>query len=89
MLLAYLLAYPAHLAYEHPLHLMLILDFIMCRAETAVIAALLHDVADDTKHDLAEIRDRFGSAVADIAHHVSRLSDVNQLLRRQLRHEVS
>ena len=59
-----------------------------CRAQVAVTAALLHDVVDDTNVELAEIAVKFGPQVAEIIHHVSRLSDVNQLLRRQLRHEV-
>ena len=59
------------------------------RAQMAIMAALLHDVVDDTAVDLAEVSARFGAKVADIVHFVSRLSDVNQLLRRQLRHEVS
>ena len=54
----------------------------------AVTAALLHDVVDDTSVDLSEVREQFGPRVADIIHFVSRLSDVNQLLRRQLRREV-
>ena len=54
----------------------------------AVTAALLHDVVDDTHVDLREVSDQFGPHVADIIHFVSRLSDVNQLLRRQLRREV-
>ena len=54
----------------------------------AVTAALLHDVVDDTHVDLEEVCAQFGTHVADIVHFVSRLSDVNQLLRRQLRREV-
>ncbi|KAK9787997.1 hypothetical protein WJX73_010236 [Symbiochloris irregularis] len=59
------------------------------RAQVAVTAALLHDVVDDTTVELSEIATKFGPHVAEIIHFVSRLSDVNQLLRRQLRHEAS
>ena len=35
----------------------------LCRAEAAVVAALLHDVLDDTDADLAEIQELFGEQV--------------------------
>lgn len=68
--------------------LVLEMKLVCCRAQVAVTAALLHDVVDDTNVELSEIAAKFGSHVAEIIHFVSRLSDVNQLLRRQLRHEV-
>jgi hypothetical protein len=58
------------------------------RAETAVIAALLHDVLDDTPVGLAAVEAGFGPAVASIVSKVSQLSATNQLVRRRLRLRV-
>jgi len=55
------------------------------RARTAVIAAVLHDVVDDTHVALEEVQGRFGQEVAGIVSKVSQLSRMNQLLRRQRR----
>eukprot|EP00951_Prasinocladus_malaysianus_P037641 scaffold405983_cov34-Prasinocladus_malaysianus.AAC.1 len=57
------------------------------RARTAVICAVLHDVVDDTKVDVEEVEDKFGSEVSEIVSKVSQLSTLNQLLRRQRRLE--
>lgn len=55
------------------------------RAETAVIAAILHDVVDDTDVEISELEDKFGKAVASLVAKVSQLSATNQLVRRRLR----
>ena len=60
-----------------------------CRAETAIIAALLHDTLDDTHTTLEELHEAFGPQVATCVENVSRLSMVNQMLRRHLRQRVS
>ncbi|KAJ9514706.1 hypothetical protein QJQ45_028414, partial [Haematococcus lacustris] len=48
----------------------------------ALVAAVLHDVIDDTSTTLATIEARFGSEVASSVSKVSKLSQMNQLLRR-------
>lgn len=53
-----------------------------CRYTSTIVAAILHDVIDDTHVDLSSIRSSFGSLVADMVSNVSRLSQMNQLLRR-------
>ena len=55
------------------------------RAETAVIAAILHDVLDDTDVQTSELEEEFGAAVASLVSNVSQLSATNQLVRRRLR----
>lgn len=59
----------------------------MCcrRAEAAIIAALLHDVLDDTPVDEMEVEEEFGEVVASMVARVSQLSATNQLVRRRLR----
>ena len=53
------------------------------------MAALLHDVVDDTDATLDAIRDAFGQQVAQCVDAVSRLSEVNQMMRRHLRQQAS
>ncbi len=60
-----------------------------CRAESAIIAALLHDVLDDTSVKVQQIEDQFGTEVASMVSKVSQLSSMNQLLRRRRRQLVS
>ncbi|KAL4431494.1 hypothetical protein ABPG75_006750 [Micractinium tetrahymenae] len=57
------------------------------RAEAAVVAALLHDVLDDTDVDCAEVETLFGEQVASMVSKVSQLSTTNQIVRRRLRVE--
>ena len=52
----------------------------------AVIVALLHDVLDDTEVTPSELEAGFGKEVAGMVKKVSRLSSLNQLLRRNRRH---
>ena len=58
------------------------------RAESAIIAALLHDVLDDTSVKVHQIEDQFGKEVASMVGKVSQLSSMNQLLRRRRRQLV-
>lgn len=57
----------------------------MCRHRTAVIAAVLHDVLDDTSTEVATLDELFGSEVVHMLVKVSKLSQINQLLRRDKR----
>mmetsp|Transcript_2426 Transcript_2426/g.6180 ORF Transcript_2426/g.6180 Transcript_2426/m.6180 type:complete len:1385 (-) Transcript_2426:794-4948(-) len=52
------------------------------RYTLAMMASLLHDVVDDTAVDIAAIHAEFGPAVASMVAKVSKLSQMNQLLRR-------
>lgn len=52
------------------------------------MAALLHDVVDDTRVGLAEVRRAFGPRIAGIVGQVGRLSTTAQLLRRRRRTHV-
>ncbi|WIA39982.1 hypothetical protein OEZ86_013411 [Tetradesmus obliquus] len=58
------------------------------RHETAVIAALLHDVLDDTATTPEQITGAFGPAVSAMVVKISKLSQVNQMLRRDKRKGV-
>ena len=63
-------------------------DAVLCRAQSAVIAALLHDVLDDTPATAQQVEEQFGSEVASMVGKVSQLSSMNQLLRRRRRQLV-
>lgn len=56
-----------------------------CRSQLAVMAALLHDVVDDTRIDFAEVEAAFGAPTAALVATVTRLSQMNQLMRRKAR----
>ena len=49
------------------------------------MAALLHDVVDDTRIDFAEVEAAFGAPTAALVATVTRLSQMNQLMRRKAR----
>ncbi|XVF30427.1 hypothetical protein REPUB_Repub16aG0056300 [Reevesia pubescens] len=55
------------------------------RAIDTVVAGVLHDVVDDTCESLLSIETEFGDEVARLVAGVSRLSYINQLLRRHRR----
>lgn len=55
------------------------------RHRAAVIATLLHDVLDDTPVQPEEVVARFGPHVGRMVEQVSKLSQVNQMLRRDKR----
>uniref|UniRef100_A0A0E0NJN5 GTP diphosphokinase n=1 Tax=Oryza rufipogon TaxID=4529 RepID=A0A0E0NJN5_ORYRU len=52
------------------------------RAINTVVAGILHDVIDDTAENLKSIEEQFGDDVASLVSGVSKLSYINQLLRR-------
>ncbi|KAM4076879.1 hypothetical protein ACJW30_12G098100 [Castanea mollissima] len=58
-------------------------------AVDTVVAGILHDVIDDTCESLHSIEGEFGVDVAKLVAGVSRLSHVNQLLRRNRRINVN
>ncbi|KAL9164247.1 hypothetical protein ABFS82_06G093100 [Erythranthe guttata] len=59
------------------------------RAIDTVVAGILHDVVDDTCESLDSIEQEFDADVAKLVAGVSRLSYINQLLRRHRRMNVS
>ncbi|KAK6232513.1 hypothetical protein SCA6_002586 [Theobroma cacao] len=59
------------------------------RAVDTVVAGILHDVVDDTRESLLSIEAEFGDDVARLVAGVSRLSYINQLLRRHRRINVN
>ncbi|OWM75756.1 hypothetical protein CDL15_Pgr021921 [Punica granatum] len=59
------------------------------RAVDTVVAGILHDVVDDTCESLQSIEKEFGDDVAKLVAGVSRLSYINQLLRRHRRVNLS
>lgn len=59
------------------------------RAVDTLVAGILHDVVDDTCESLHAIEEEFGDDVAKLVAGVSRLSYVNQLLRRHRRVNVN
>jgi HD domain len=58
---------------------------LTCRSQLAVMAALLHDVVDDTRIEFAEVEAAFGAPTAALVATVTRLSQMNQLMRRKAR----
>ncbi len=58
---------------------------MQCSSELSVTAALLHDVVDDTRVDIAEVEAAFGAKAATLVATVTRLSQMNQLMRRKAR----
>lgn len=59
------------------------------RAVDTVVAGILHDVVDDTRESLNSLEEAFGEDVAKLVAGVSRLSYINQLLRRHRRINVN
>lgn len=59
------------------------------RAIDTVVAGILHDVVDDTCESLHSVEEEFGDDVAKLVAGVSRLSYINQLLRRHRRINVN
>lgn len=55
------------------------------RAESAFMAALLHDVLDDTQVPAKRILQEFGPEVCGLVQKISELSLMIQLLRRRRR----
>ncbi|XP_030529788.1 uncharacterized protein LOC115740440 isoform X2 [Rhodamnia argentea] len=59
------------------------------RAVDTVVAGILHDVVDDTFESLHSVEQEFGNDVSKLVAGVSRLSYINQLLRRHRRVNVN
>ncbi|XP_074576017.1 uncharacterized protein LOC141832410 [Curcuma longa] len=59
------------------------------RAVNTVVAGILHDVIDDTLENLRTIEKEFGDDVAHLVAGVSKLSYINQLLRRHRRESIN
>ncbi|KAK3276560.1 hypothetical protein CYMTET_15372 [Cymbomonas tetramitiformis] len=57
------------------------------RSQTAVLAAILHDVVDDTDCELTDVTAKFGPEVSSLVDGVTQLSQINQLLRRHRRQQ--
>lgn len=55
------------------------------QAIDTIVAGILHDVVDDTGCTLADVKQNFGENVARLVEGVSKLSNINQLLRRHRR----
>ncbi|KAK3042772.1 hypothetical protein RJ639_001045, partial [Escallonia herrerae] len=58
-------------------------------AVDTIVAGILHDVVDDTRETLGSIEKEFDDDVAKLVAGVSRLSHINQLLRRHRRINVN
>src|SRR5205085_8509134 len=56
---------------QHPLEVALLLADMRIDAD-GIIAALLHDVVEDTTYSLEDIREQFGDAVANIVNGVTK-----------------
>lgn len=52
---------------------------VYLQAVHTVVAGVLHDVVDDTRQDLRNVRENFGDDVARLVGGVSKLSNINQV----------
>ncbi len=62
--------------FEHPYQVAMILAREISLDDISVAAALLHDVVEDTKFELKDIRAEFGDAVADIVDGATKITDI-------------
>ncbi|MBN9399724.1 MAG: bifunctional (p)ppGpp synthetase/guanosine-3',5'-bis(diphosphate) 3'-pyrophosphohydrolase ['Candidatus Kapabacteria' thiocyanatum] len=62
--------------YTHPLQVAIIVCREIPLDDVSVVAALLHDVVEDTEYSLKDIREDFGSEVADIVDGATKINDV-------------
>jgi RelA/SpoT family (p)ppGpp synthetase len=62
--------------YTHPLEVARIVIDEIPLDGASVIAALLHDVVEDTEYSLKDIRAEFGAAVADIVDGATKINDI-------------
>jgi GTP pyrophosphokinase len=60
----------------HPVSVALIVANEIGLGVLSVVAALLHDVAEDTKYSVESIKERFGRDVADIVEGVTKITNV-------------
>jgi RelA/SpoT family (p)ppGpp synthetase len=82
---AYEFAYEAHNSlirasgepyFDHPYEVALILATELPLDDISIAAALLHDVVEDTKYGLNDIKTEFGSKVAEIVDGVTKIKDM-------------
>lgn len=62
--------------YTHPFEVALIVAREIPLDDVSVVAALLHDVVEDTDYTIEDIRDEFGSVIADIVDGATKITDV-------------
>ncbi|MCX6140467.1 MAG: bifunctional (p)ppGpp synthetase/guanosine-3',5'-bis(diphosphate) 3'-pyrophosphohydrolase [Candidatus Kapabacteria bacterium] len=62
--------------YSHPANVALIVMREIPLDDVSVVAALLHDVVEDTTYSLKDLKAEFGSEVADIVDGATKISDV-------------
>ena len=62
--------------YSHPANVALIVMREIPLDDVSVVAALLHDVVEDTRYSLKDVRAEFGAEVADIVDGATKISDV-------------
>ena len=62
--------------FDHPYQVALIVAREIALDDVSVAAALLHDVVEDTKFELKDIRAEFGDAVADIVDGATKITDI-------------
>lgn len=62
--------------FTHPFEVALIVAREVPLDDVSVAAALLHDVVEDTRYTLDDIRDEFGPAIAEIVDGATKITDV-------------
>jgi GTP pyrophosphokinase len=62
----------------HPIAVAKIVAYEIGLGATSIIAALLHDVVEDTKYTLEDIQENFGETVATIVDGLTKISNLNQ-----------
>lgn len=60
----------------HPFEVSMIVAREVPLDDISVVAALLHDVVEDTAYDLNEIREEFGNEIADIVDGATKITDI-------------
>lgn len=66
----------------HPVEVALIIAQLNMDLDS-IIAALLHDVIEDTQYNFADIKSRFGAPVADLVEGVTKLTRVNYISKEE------
>jgi len=62
--------------FVHPYEVSLIVAQEIPLDDISIVAALLHDVVEDTAYSLDEIRDEFGQEIADIVDGATKITDI-------------
>ena len=78
--------YTAEPYITHPLRVMEIVRGVPGHTEEMLVAAVLHDVVEDTDVSLMEITEKFGDVVSDLVLHLTDIStpeDGNRLKRKR------